>query len=168
TIISIICLNITSFSKEKEPSIKVNFLKNTIFVNEEFTIQIFYENDKLTSVSNFPEIEDFIKKNTSFEKNGDKYIITQTYHPVREGNFLLNDFQIFINNKKYDVKGTSIRVLNKKNQKLKSDNKLTEEGFSTEKPDIFFSITKSKSQVFVSEGVRLDVSFYINESNRAE
>src|SRR5690606_8481715 len=83
-------------------------------------------------------------------------------------NFLLNDFQIFINNKKYDVKGTSIRVLNKKNQKLKSDNKLTEEGFSTVKPDIFFSITKSKSQVFVSEGVRLDVSFYINESNRAE
>jgi hypothetical protein len=166
--------------------VSVSYNKNTIALNEYFSITITVKNEKLREYSGFPEINGFVKRGTSSSSsttftNGQmasSQSITQNYQATNEGKYQLNQFSIKINGKDINIGGTTITVNPplQQQQQRRSDpfsdpfdvfrNNQPQE-FIDVRADAFLALTTDKSEVYVGEGFTVTLAFYVAETNQA-
>jgi hypothetical protein len=152
-----------------QPEIQIEYSTGNITIHQVFSITVIFSNEKLKSISPFPEIEDFVKGNTAFHKDKKNYTIQQEYSPRKPGNYYLQPFHLLINGTKYNFKGRSIQVVKGKTGVQKERGTEAEEAkFVPVKEDAFFSITSDKKKIYSGEGFELLVAFYVAKTNAAE
>ena len=159
-------------------SISIQLGKNTIALNEYFTISISVANGKMSAYSGFPDIAGLNKQGTSSSSsmnivNGSmssSFTLTQNYQPTKEGTFKLPDFEIVVDNKKHSSKGTTITVgpaVQRAQRRsfwdsdpFENTRQQTQEFVEIE-DDAFFAISTNKNEIFEGEGVTLTGALYI-------
>lgn len=105
------CLSISHCYSQDNPNLSYSYSKNTLAINEVFSITLSLKNEEIKSYSPLPDIPGFVKKralkNTSSEDiMGDIVIVNtlvQEYTPVRLGRFTLPSIPVTVN-------GTIIRL----------------------------------------------------------
>lgn len=172
TIFICFCLSISSFFLLAQAIVTIDYSGNELALQETFSITVTINNEKLKTVSNFPEIEDFVKGNTLFNKEKKKnYTIIQEYHPRKPGEYILKPFYLLINGLRYD--GRQHKLLVKDASQVPSGaasphTAEEESKFSTMKEDAFFAITADKRKIFSGEGFELSAAFYVAKTNTTE
>jgi hypothetical protein len=181
-------LLISSAAFAQAPVIKLG--KNSIALNEPFTITVTVTNEDLKNYGSFPDIKGMIKANTSSSTstsmvNGNLSFtqsITQNYIAQKEGKYSLQAFSMKINGKKLKVQGTTITVgpareaRRQQNDPFSYDpfedwfgsQNATSKEFVEIKEDAFLGLTTSQDEVYVGEGFNTVLSLYVAESNQAE
>lgn len=162
-------------------------LSNTkIALNEAFTIAVESRDMEITKIGIFPEIDGFRKiksgltnatsSSTIQGKTTITYIKIQTYHPTKEGNFVLKPFSIEVNGKKIESEGLariSVGSYDKnKGELVEFDpqelfSKNDEEKLVDVKEDAFFGLIANKDEVYVGEGLNVTLAMYIAVNNQA-
>jgi hypothetical protein len=152
--------------------IKVKFSDRSIREGEVFTITLIVPTKKVKEISPFPEIEDFAKRRTLFEreKKEDVFIAEQEYMPTRPGIFTLPSFTISVNGQTYSFEGTKITVApgKKTTEPVTEDKALKKEEFTPSALDALFLVESTVKSVFVNEGFVLTASFLIAKDNPSE
>ncbi len=143
---------------------KIELGKKTLLLDETFTIKVSIKNTDKAVVSAFPDLQNFTKeaKQKTFSKSQLGYIITQSYTPTKEGVFKIPTFTLNINGKDYTSDAFSIAV-----NVPKDDTEEVLEVISPEKAksNAFLSMKVDKSNVFVGEGFRVSLAFYVAENS---
>ncbi|NLR92848.1 BatD family protein [Flammeovirga agarivorans] len=162
--------------------------KTDIGQNENFEITLTVKNGRLTKYSSFPDIPGFRKGRPSSSSqtsivNGQvstQQSITQLYQPTKQGTFKLNAFTMTVNGKSVSNPGTTIKVGVPVQRQVYDPfadfwgggssfgKQQQEQDFIDVKADAFYSVSTDKSSVYRGEGFRMDVSFYVSVTNRAE
>lgn len=188
--ITYLCILFTSVVFAQKYSIQIP--KNRIAKNHAFEIKAVCEGGKIKSCSAFPDIKGFKKGHTSQNSsvqimNGNmsqSHIYSQTYLPLKEGNFVLKPFDIIINGQKVHSNGTKIKVLaptkhNNNNSFNMFDDPFFQDPFFSRrksntpitykdvKDNAFFSISTSKKEAYVGEAIHIQAAFYTAEDNQA-
>lgn len=153
--------------------------------NQVWTITVTIENDRLRSYDNFPDIEGFQKRGTSSQQstsiiNGQissSQSIIMTYHPIKQGTFVLPAFKMKINDKFISSPGKKIKVgppiqIQRRDPFQNFFDRddfygREETEFVDVKDDAFLAVTTNKDEVYVGEGFNATLSFFTAESNRA-
>lgn len=154
--------------------VTVSYGKTTLDLNEKFSIKVVIR-AKDYDVSGFPEIDGFTKggrsvSHATFRRNGSRGIehtITQSYLPKRAGIYKISPSSIIINERSVFLPGEIISV--------KSNNKDPEQPDTVEiielpteyVEDAQLILNTFKDSVFVGEGFRVTVSFYVSDLNTA-
>ena len=114
------------------------------------------------TVDNFPVLEGFEKESTITShnevktegKNIQTHTISRTYRPLRPGVIKLPEFDLLINGEEVTVKPKTIDIVGDEFQEINQNVK-----------DADFVLGVSKKSVFVGEGFKVRLSFYISEKN---
>ena len=141
------------------------------YENEEaLEIKLILSGEKLKSVSNFPEIQDFVKGNTFFTKENASFYISQIYYPLKTGTFVMRPFNINVNGVKYSFKSQNFKIKNKKAVKENLVKHVILKINSEEliKPDVFFKINSNTKNAYTREGINLSADFYVAKNNTEE
>jgi len=173
------------FSYAQEVSFELG--PDQIGLNETFTIKLTLSNDKIKSYDQFPEIPGFQKQGISQSSsmsiiNGQMSStnsIIQYYKPQKRGTFTLANFSLKINGEVYNSSGKTITVTEPKAQQRPSNSifdpfddlfggRNAEPEYIEIEDDAFFSTSVSKDQLYVGEGVNVNLAFYIAETNQAQ
>ena len=128
--------------------------KNKIATYEPFTITLVSQGKNIKSYSGFPNIAGFRKGGISQSSNtqiiNGKYTSSieyiQSYQPTKKGTFELKPFSITVNGTKVSSYGTKIIV-----NDTETDNK-------------YVALSLNKSTVYIGEGIRAEVAFYVPRS----
>lgn len=150
-----------------QQTVNVTYSADEIALNEVFLITLTVNGDKVKQVSNFPEIADFAKSNTTYSKEKKQYFIKQYYKPRKKGTFELSDFYIAINQKKHFFKGRKLKVKST-NSKINTASSLPDVAYTEVKPHCELNIKLSKNVLFQTQSCLLTVSFQIREDNQVE
>jgi hypothetical protein len=184
TFFSLFCYITFSFNVLQAQKVRIETSSPIIALNEPFTISIESEGAEIKNTPFFPEIAGFKKiKNglsdatsqvTRDGKITTTYILTQTYHPLREGTFILRPFKVLVNQTEAESAGATIKVKafdKNKGELIEFD---TEELLKTEaeqfievQDDAFLGLSVNKEIVFVGEGVAVTLAFYVAQTNQA-
>lgn len=152
--------------------LKIKFSDPSIHEGEVFTITLMVPTKKVKEISPFPEIEDFSKKRTTFnrERKEDTFIAEQEYLPSKPGVFILPDFTISVNGQTYRFNGTKITVAAGKGNPEHNPEEKTgkKEDFTPSALDAMFLIESNEKSVFVNEGFVLSASFLVAKDNPSE
>ena len=160
---------------------------NQIGSNEQFTITVKMQDERLRQYDNFPEIPGFEQAGTSTSSstnivNGQissSQSVTQTYLPLREGTFRLSPFTMSVNDQPVSSPGTTITVGPPKQQNAQNRNPFADDPledffgrrepqeFVDVKESAFLSLTTSKDEVYLGEGFTTTLAFYVAEENQA-
>lgn len=161
---------------------------NEIGINEQFTITLKVEEDRLQEYGDFPEIPGLEKAGISTASstniiNGQissTQSVTQSYMPTREGTFQLSPFEMEVNGQQVSSSGTTIKVGSAQqrsggNSPFDSDDPFDSffgdrdqpEEFMDVKEDAFLALTTSKDTVYLGEGFTTTLAFYVSEKNQA-
>lgn len=147
-----------------QEDVKIELSKKNILLEENFTIKVIIRNTDKSAISTFPEFPNFTKgaKQKVFSKNPLGYTITQIYTPIKEGNFKIPSFILSVNNKDYITESFNINI-----NSAEDNSEETNETISTEKAknNAFLAMNVSKNKVYVGEGFRISLAFYVSESN---
>ncbi len=147
-----------------QEDVKIELGKKNLLLEENFTIKVIIRNTDKSAMSAFPELPNFTKgaRQKVFSKNPLGYTITQNYTPTKEGNFKIPSFILTINNKDYTNESFTITV----NSPV-DDSEEENETISPEKAkkNAFLAMNVSKSKVYVGEGFKVSLAFYVAESN---
>lgn len=147
-----------------QEDVKIELSKKNILLEENFTIKVIIRNTDKSAISTFPEFPNFTKgaKQKVFSKNPLAYTITQIYTPTKEGNFKMPSFILTINNKEYNNESFNLNV-----NSAEDNSEETNEAISPEKAknNAFLAMSVSKNKVYVGEGFRISLAFYVSESN---
>jgi hypothetical protein len=169
--------------------ISVELGSNNIGLNEQFTITVKIQDDRLRKYDDFPDIPGFEKAGISTSSstnivNGQvssSQSVTQTYLPTREGTFKLPPFRMSINDTQVSSSGTTITVGPAK-QNSQSSNPFDfddpfdsffnrgdrqAQEFVDVKDDAFLALSTNKDTVFLGEGFTTTLAFYVSEKNQA-
>ena len=154
---------VSNFALAQE-DVKIELGKKNILLEENFTIKVIIRNTDKSIISAFPELPSFSKgaRQKVFSKNPLGYTITQTYTPTKEGNFKIPSFVLTVNNKEYSNEAFTI-IVNSPDDNSEDEN----EAVSPEKAksNAFLAMNVSKNKVYVGEGFRVSLAFYVAESN---
>jgi hypothetical protein len=172
----------------QEPVIKLG--KNTIALNEPFTITVTVSNEDLKNYQGFPDIPGFAKAgtnsstSTSFVNGNISFTqsITQNYIAQKEGTYTLKPFTMKINGSNVRAPGSNITVGAPKEARRQQHDPYNydpfEDWFGSAAPsdkeyvdvkeDAFFAVTTSHDQVYVGEGFTATVALFVAEDNQAE
>lgn len=178
TIIMLIGLQFSAKSQE----VSVEIGETEIGLQDVFSITASVSNDRLNTVTGFPEIQGLTKVGTSSSQNtsiingkvSSSHSITQNYRATKVGIFVLKPFTIQINGKAANSQGATIKVVQQTTRQSydpfadffgAGDGGTTE--FLDVKEDAFFAVSTSKSEVYLGEGFNLSVAMYIADANRA-
>ena len=160
---------------------------NQIGSNEQFTITLKIQDERLRQYDNFPEIPGFQQAGTSTSSstnivNGQissSQSVTQTYLPSREGTFRLSPFTMKVNEQSVSSPGTTITVGPPRQQNAQNSNPFgsdpLEDFFGRGEPQefvdvkesAFLSLTTTKDEVYLGEGFTTTLAFYVAEENQA-
>lgn len=147
-----------------QEDVKIELSKKNILLEENFTIKVFIRNTDKSAMSAFPELPNFTKgaRQKIFSKNPLGYTITQNYTPIREGNFKIPSFTLTVNSKEYTTESFTI-VVNSPADEADENN----ESISPEKAknNTFLAMNVSKNKVYVGEGFKVSLAFYVAENN---
>jgi hypothetical protein len=170
-VIALMTLPLWGWSQQTEATI--SYGNTTVELDEKFTIKIVIR-AKDYDVSDFPEIKGFTKggrsvAHASFRKNGSKGIehtITQNYIPKKPGTFKLSPTVITINDQERNLLGEIISVSSKKKyEKYAADSLQADIINIDEKEDAQLFLNTSKDSVFVGQGFKVTVGFYVSDLN---
>lgn len=142
-----------------------------ISLDQNFIITITIPFQKKIKIGNFPEINDFSKKETQFDHQDSLITIFQHYRPRKTGNFQLDPFNIYINDEYlvYD-QTTHINVTKasgntpKESPSKETDNK----NFETAPIQSRLYITSSKTEVYKNETFEVKLYLEISSENDLE
>ena len=152
--------------------------------NQVWIISLHITNDQLKTHSNFPEIDGLRKRGTSTQSqtsivNGQvssSQSVIQTYLPVRQGTFTLPAFSMKINDQLVNSPGKKIKVGPPVQTQVRDP--FSRDPFSdffgkdeTEfvdvKEEALLTLSTSKDEVYVGEGLTATLSFLVADNNRA-
>lgn len=168
--------------------VSIELGKSPVPINHYYTISVRLQDQALSEISAFPEIEGF-KKSTRFSstktmvtggKTSTVLTITQNYAALKEGDFTLKPFAMRVNAKTIQSPGIKIMVTamsdtppqgaNLPNLVLPEEEVDVAEGQQEyiEKDDnAFLTLYTSKDEVYVGEGLSVVLYFYLaNEDQR--
>lgn len=155
--------------------------------NENFEITLTVKNGRLTKYSEFPDIEGFRKGRPSNSSqtsiiNGQvstQQSVVQMYAPTKQGTFKLAPFSMSVNGKSVNSNGATIKVGPPVQRQVydpfadfwgggSSSRNQQNQQFIDVEADAFFSVSTDKNSVYRGEGFKMDISFYVSVTNRAE
>ncbi|GAB2613537.1 hypothetical protein GCM10027035_07560 [Emticicia sediminis] len=147
-----------------QEDVKIELSKKNILLEENFTIKVFIRNTDKSAMSAFPELPNFTKgaRQKVFSKNPLGYTITQNYTPNREGNFKIPSFTLTVNSKEYTTESFNIVVNSPADDADESNESISPE---KAKNNAFLAMSVSKSKVYVGEGFKVSLAFYVAENN---
>lgn len=171
-----------------QAQIEVKLGPDEVGENQNWTITITVQNERLKSYGNFPEIEGFRKRGTSTQSstsivNGQissSQSVIMNYTPAKQGVITVPSFTINVNDKTINVAGKKVKV-GPAAQRQQSDPFRSffdrspaddffgdgETDFVNIEEDAFLALTTNKDEVYVGEGFNTTLAFYVAESNRA-
>ncbi|MGB3849078.1 MAG: BatD family protein [Tunicatimonas sp.] len=159
---------------------------NQIGSNEQFTVTLKIQNERLRQYGSFPDIPGFRQAGTSSSSstnivNGQissSQSVTQTYLPNQEGTFRLAPFTITVNEQTVNSPGTTIKVGPPQQRNAQRGNPFADpfddlfgqrepQEFIEVKDNAFLSLTTSKDEVYLGEGFTTTLAFYLAEDDQA-
>ncbi|MFN3487629.1 MAG: BatD family protein [Emticicia sp.] len=147
-----------------QEDVRIELGKKNLLLEENFTLKVIIRNTDKSAMNAFPELPNFTKgaRQKVFSKNPLGYTITQNYTPTKEGNFKIPSFILTINNKDYLNESFNIVV-----NSPKDDSEAENETILPEKAknNAFLAINVSKNKVYIGEGFKVSLAFYVSESN---
>ena len=164
---------VSIFAYGQEEDVKIEFSKKNILLEENLTINVSIRNSDKWNVSAFPTIQGFTKgakqiahaKNSLGGQKGLTHIITQNYTPIKEGNFKISPFEVNVNGKTYSSGTIIITVTASKEEiDIQPENTI---GTSSEN-NAFLAVNVDKSKVYIGEGFRVFLAFYLAENNTTD
>ena len=190
TILSLVLITIfVLLHKDKTfgQNIKIELGSDEVALNENFTIKITVENDRLRKYGDFPEITGFVKQGISSSSstniiNGaisSSHSIIQNYAPTSEGTYRVPAFTMTVNDQEVSSPGKSVTV-GPPQKTARSRNPFFNDPFDeffgrpTEpeeyidaEEDVFFALSTNKDEVYIGEGFTVTLAWYEAESNQA-
>ncbi|MDP5139290.1 MAG: BatD family protein [Spirosomaceae bacterium] len=172
-LLTIALLTFPVWGWSQQGDVSVSYGKTTIELDEKFTIKIVIR-AKEYEVSDFPQIDGFNRAGRSvahvaFKKNGVRGIehtITQSYIPKKSGAFKLSPTSIIVNNVERSLPGEIINVLSSKSDETYVTDSLRTEIITLDaKEDAQLIMNVSKESVFVGQGFKVTVGFYVADVN---
>lgn len=153
---------IGNFASAQE-EVKIELGKKNILPDENFIVKIIIRNTDKAEISQFPDFINFTKgaKQKVFSKKPLGYTITQNYIPTKEGNFKIPAFNLEVNGNQYSSESFSINVT-KENAE---DDNLEQISLEKTKKNAFLAMTIDKNKVYIGEGFKVFLAFYVAESN---
>jgi hypothetical protein len=153
-----------------EQIIEPVFSHTTIHQHEILELKIPFKEEKIKNVSSLPLLHDWVKLNTSFKKENKIWYITQYYKPLKYGTYLFQDFQLYINQKKYIVKGINIRVLKNNNHTEPKKDTLpqVEPNLYNGNLDARLKLEIEENKIYKTEYTRLRLKLIVGEKNDVE
>lgn len=170
--------------------IRIALGPDQIAANQQFTITITIQNDRLESYNGFPEIQGFAKRGTSSSSstnfvNGrisSSQSITQNYLPLKEGTYTVSPFDITVNGEKVSSPGKRVVVGPPVQRQQRRDpfggdpfqdmfgrqQSSAPKEYVDVEADAFLALSTDKDEVYQGEGFTLTLAFYVSESNRAD
>ncbi|QCR24717.1 BatD family protein [Pontibacter sp. SGAir0037] len=162
--------------------------KSSLPINQYYKISVRLQDQQLKEYSPFPEIEGFKKSNKYSEtqtiitggKTTTILTVTQNYAALDEGTFELKPFSMKVNGQTVQSQGADIKILPMTNggtpgadtpdliaQQEESELAKGPMEFVDEDDNAFLTLSTSKNEVFVGEGVGIALYFYLaNEDQR--
>lgn len=175
---------ITGLSQAQNVSVQLG--PNQIGSNEQYTITLKVESDRLRRYGDFPDIPGFEKAGTSTSSstnivNGQissSYGVTQSYLPAREGTFKLAPFTVAVNDTEVSSPGTTITVGPPKQRNAQNPffsdpfddlfgRRSQPQEFVDVKAEAFLALTTSQDSVYLGEGFTTTLAFYLSDKNQA-
>ena len=167
--------------------VRIQLGPDKIALNQSFAITITVKNDRIKRYDAFPNIHGFSKSGTSSSSstnivNGQvsaSQSIVQNYIPQKKGKFILKPFQITINGKKVKSPGKQIVVTDPVQRQARDPfggafgdpfgsffgmkKQQPQYDFQVVKDGSFFSLATSKNEIYVGEGVSVELAFFLHE-----
>ncbi|MFN6944859.1 MAG: BatD family protein [Cytophagaceae bacterium] len=164
----LLILQFTFFSTQLRASVveKIVVDKDTVCLDELFKISLEILAINGRKVGLFPDIPDFTKRRTLYEKDGSIIRATQYYAPQKQGVYAIPDATMLVNGEVWNIKSRKIVVIAE--CEAPSDYIEARSDFEDVPADAFLSLKVSKEQVFSGESFDVSVSFCIAEDNKAE
>ncbi|WP_158561346.1 BatD family protein [Emticicia sp. C21] len=153
-----------SFFASAQEDVRIEFGKKNLLIDENLVITVVITGSDKSTVSTFPEIQGFTKADRKItHAKGQTHNITQYYTPTKEGTFRIVSFELTVNGKAYESELTTIVVTSPK----EDDEEDGTEAISLEniKENAFLAMNVDKGSVYVGEGFRVTLAFYIAETN---
>ena len=153
-----------------QSEVQLEYSNTPLRLDQVFKITISTGSERLKSISNFPEIEDFVKGKTIFIKAKKNHVIEQEYLPLKAGKYILQPFNLIVNGKKFSFNGKVVVVNALKGKTVR--NGIIEE--PAEKngpeviPDALLQVKSDKSSVYSGEGFSVTAAFCIAKNNTVE
>ena len=160
--------------------------RNQIGSNEQFTITLKIQNERLRQYGEFPQIQGFRQAGTSSSSstnivNGQissSQSVTQTYLPTQEGAFRLPPFTLTVNEQTVNSPGTTITVGPPQQRNAQRGNPFADpfddlfgqrepQEFVEVRDNAFLSLTTSKEEVYLGEGFTTTLGLYLFEEDQA-
>ncbi|BDC98200.1 BatD family protein [Persicobacter psychrovividus] len=187
-VLALLLLPLYTFAQNEKVSLELG--SSSVAKNQMFTITIKVENGRMKSHTNFPQIDGFVMQGTS-SSSSTNYIngqmsssesLIQNYAPTKEGKFRLPPFKMEVNGQTLSSSGTTITVGPARQRRRSrgfdpfgSDpfddffgrRNTQPQEFVDVKDDAFFALTTSKNQIYVGEGVNVNLAFYVAANNQA-
>jgi hypothetical protein len=148
------------------PAPKIEIGPDRISMNEQLRITVTIYGPSNYTIDEFPEIGGFEKGNLSTSHSETKiddkliptHILVKRYKPIEGGMFIIPAFEIEINHKSVRVESKAIIVED-------DEEGYADIAFTVEEAD--FVVECSKREIYVGEGVKVRLSFYMSEKNTA-
>ena len=165
-LILLLLCSLKSFAQKAE--VQISSSGGNLNVGDEYTISVVIRDSKNSNVSELPQINGLRKEGRSVSHSnvtidGKKHLqhtITQKYVALEVGEFDLPSAQITINGQKYE--------LPKSHLKIKADKEeVIEDSLSTNDEALLFLFV-NKKELYVGEGFRMHLAFYVSQENTAE
>jgi hypothetical protein len=150
-------------------------------IDQYFTISVGVEGGEIKTVDCFPEIEGF-KKSSRFATTKTTTVagvatvtksVTQRYAALEEGRFELKPFTLRVNKQTVSARGAAITVMPMGAEPEEDGLGREEEEISREEQgsldlneEAFLSVSTSKKEAYVGEGVQATLWFYLATSNQ--
>ncbi|GAB3523173.1 BatD family protein [Emticicia fontis] len=153
-----------SFFASAQEEVSIEFGKKNLLIDENLVISVVITGSDKSNVSTFPELQGFTKADRKItHAKGPTHTITQFYTPTKDGNYRIPPFELTVNGKAYESELTTIVVTTPKDE----DEDESNEAINLEniKKNAFLAMNIDKSTVYVGEGFRVTLAFYIAETN---
>lgn len=160
-VLSLIGIFFASLSMAQIPETKVKVGPEKIYSDETISIEITVFGPDY-NVDSFPEIQGFVKENTTIahgevdieDTKVQFHTITKVYRPEEAGEVLIPDLEIVVNEETIIIPSRQILIEGAEWHEI---------DFEVEDAD--FVVEVSKKSVYVGEGVKIRMSFFISEKN---
>ncbi len=183
----ILCVATLFFALQAEAQeVSVALGPSEIGSNEQYTITVKIQDDRLRKYDDFPDIPGFEKAGISTSSstnivNGQvssSQSVTQTYLPTREGNFKLPAFRMNVNDTQVSSSGATITVgaaqQNGRGNNFSDpfqdffgrDNNQSQE-FVDVQSNAFLALSNDKDTVYLGEGFTTTLAFYVPVKDQA-
>lgn len=155
-----------SFAQKADVQITSN--SGNLSIGDEFTISVVIRDTKNSNVSELPEINGLRKEgrsvshsNVSIEgKRHLQHTITQKYIAIKAGEFDLPVVQITVNGQKHDLPQTHLSIQSSEMEGI-------QDSLNTRDEALLFLFV-NKKDLYVGEGFKMHLAFYVSEENTAE